>query len=45
VTLAKNSQEQKDRAEAAFQKKEQRAQEGEKGRAEYEAGRRPAPAL
>jgi hypothetical protein len=40
VTLAKSSQEQKDHAETAFQKKEQRAREGEKGRAEYEAAGR-----
>jgi hypothetical protein len=40
VTLAKNSQELKQRAEAAFQKRQQRALEGAKGRAEYDAARR-----
>jgi hypothetical protein len=38
--LANNSEEQKAHAETAFQKKERRAREGEKGRAEYEAARR-----
>jgi hypothetical protein len=41
VTLAKNlTKEQKDQAQVAFQKKEQRARDGEKAAAEYEAARR-----
>jgi hypothetical protein len=40
LQLARNSQDLKQRAEAAFQKRQQRAVEGEKGRAEYEAARR-----
>jgi hypothetical protein len=40
ATLARNRQEQKDRAEAAFKKKEQQAREGDKARAEYETAAR-----
>jgi hypothetical protein len=40
ATMARNPQEQRDRADATFRKKEQQVREGDIARAEYEAAAR-----